>query len=53
MHLWEGGYMGAAGNFMKVEDRGVKFPLTPGHEISGVIEAIGESVLHVQTGDNG
>ena len=44
--------MGAGGKFMKVEDRGVKFPQTPGHEISGVIEDIGESVLHVQTGDN-
>ena len=52
LHLWEGGYMGAGGKFMKVEDRGVKFPLTPGHEISGVIEVIGESVLHFQTGDN-
>lgn len=26
LHLWEGGYMGAGGKFMKVEDRGVKFP---------------------------
>ena len=43
--------MGAGGKFMKVEDRGVKFPQTPGHEISGVIEDIGESILHVQTGD--
>ena len=31
LHLGEGGYMGAGGKFMKVEDRGVKFPLTPGH----------------------
>ena len=30
LHLWEGGYMGAGGKFMKVEDRGVRFPLTPG-----------------------
>lgn len=33
LHLGEGGYMGAGGKFMKVEDRGVKFPLTPGHEV--------------------
>jgi alcohol dehydrogenase, propanol-preferring len=52
LHLWEGGYMGAGGKFMKVEDRGVHFPLTPGHEVSGVIEEIGESVLHFQKGDN-
>lgn len=31
LHLGEGGYMGAGGKFMKVEDRGVKFPLTPCH----------------------
>ena len=51
LHLWEGGYMGAGGKFMKVEDRGVRFPLTPGHEVSGIIEDIGESVLHFQKGD--
>ena len=44
LHLWEGGYAGPQGVFMKVEDRGVKFPLTPGHEISGTIEEMGESV---------
>ena len=44
--------MGPGGKFMKVEDREVKFPQTPGHQISDVIEDIGESVLHVQTGDN-
>ena len=51
LHLWEGGYMGAGGKFMKVEDRGVHFPLTPGHEVSGIIEDIGESVLNFQRGD--
>jgi alcohol dehydrogenase, propanol-preferring len=44
LHLWEGGYAGPQGVFMKVEDRGVKFPLTPGHEIAGSIEELGESV---------
>ena len=51
IHLWEGGYEGAAGTFLKVEDRGVKFPITPGHEISGEIEAIGESVSGFSVGD--
>ena len=51
IHLWEGGYQGAAGTFLKVEDRGVKFPITPGHEISGEIEAIGESVSGFSVGD--
>jgi alcohol dehydrogenase, propanol-preferring len=51
IHLWEGGYEGAGGTFLKVEDRGVKFPITPGHEISGRIEAIGESVTGFSVGD--
>jgi propanol-preferring alcohol dehydrogenase len=48
LHLWEGGYAGPQGVFMKVEDRGVKFPLTPGHEVAGRIEETGESVTGFQ-----
>jgi len=51
LHLWEGGYAGPQGIFMKVEDRGVRFPLTPGHEVAGRIEEIGESVTGFQTGE--
>jgi propanol-preferring alcohol dehydrogenase len=51
LHLWEGGYAGPQGVFMKVEDRGVRFPLTPGHEIAGTIEEMGESVSGFQKGD--
>ena len=51
LHLWEGGYAGPQGVFMKVEDRGVKFPLTPGHEIAGTIEEVGESVRAFSKGD--
>lgn len=51
LHLWEGGYAGPQGVFMKVEDRGVKFPLTPGHEVAGRIEEIGESVTGFQRGE--
>lgn len=29
LHLWEGGYVGPDGSFVKVQDRGVRFPLTP------------------------
>src|SRR5438067_4354697 len=42
IHLWEGGYEGLGGQFLKTTDRGVKYPLTPGHEIAGTIEGIGE-----------
>ena len=51
LHLWEGGYAGPQGVFMKVEDRGVKFPLTPGHEVAGTIEEVGESVTGFSNGD--
>ncbi len=44
IHIWEGGYEGAKGEIMKVEERGVKFPLTLGHEIAGRIENIGSDV---------
>ncbi|MGH9909260.1 MAG: alcohol dehydrogenase [Nitrososphaerales archaeon] len=52
LHLWEGGYAGPAGVFMKVEDRGVKFPLIPGHEVAGTIESVGEDVEGFNVGDN-
>jgi len=50
LHLWEGGYDTGDG-FMKVTDRGVKFPVTPGHEVVGKVEKIGESVKDIQIGD--
>jgi propanol-preferring alcohol dehydrogenase len=31
IHLWEGGYEGPEGQFLKTTDRGVAYPLTPGH----------------------
>lgn len=42
IHLWDGGYEGPEGSFIKTTDRGVKYPLTPGHEISGFIDSLGE-----------
>jgi alcohol dehydrogenase, propanol-preferring len=42
IHLWEGGYEGPQGQFLKTTDRGVKYPLTPGHEIAGIIDSLGE-----------
>jgi alcohol dehydrogenase, propanol-preferring len=51
LHLWEGGYDLGDGQFMKVTDRGVKYPVTPGHEIVGTVEAIGDSVSNVSQGD--
>jgi propanol-preferring alcohol dehydrogenase len=42
IHLWDGGYEGIGGQLLKTTDRGVKYPLTPGHEIAGTIESLGE-----------
>lgn len=51
LHLWEGGYDTGDG-FMKVTDRGVKFPVTPGHEIVGTVAEIGSAVQGISVGDN-
>ena len=51
LHLWEGGYDLGDGQFMKVTDRGVKYPVTPGHEIVGTVEEIGNNVSGISKGD--
>ncbi|TBR11062.1 MAG: zinc-binding alcohol dehydrogenase [Candidatus Nitrosotenuis sp.] len=51
LHLWEGGYDTGDG-FMKVTDRGVKFPVTPGHEIVGTVSEIGSAVQGISVGDD-
>ncbi|MGI0011681.1 MAG: alcohol dehydrogenase, partial [Nitrosopumilaceae archaeon] len=51
LHLWEGGYDAGAGVFLKATDRGVKFPVTPGHEVVGTITQIGNSVKDIKIGD--
>jgi propanol-preferring alcohol dehydrogenase len=52
IHLWEGGYEGPGGEFLKTTDRGVKYPVTPGHEIAGIIESIGEEAKDRFTKDD-
>ncbi len=52
LHLWEGGYDLGDGKFMKVTDRGVKYPVTPGHEIVGTVENIGDVATDVSKGDD-
>ena len=51
LHLWEGGYDAGAGVFLKATDRGVKFPVTPGHEVVGTVTEIGNSVKDIKIGD--
>lgn len=51
IHVWEGGYEGSKGEIMKVEERGVKFPLTLGHEIAGAVESVGDDVKNIKKGE--
>ena len=51
LHLWEGGYDLGDGQFMKVTDRGVKYPVIPGHEIVGTVEEVGSNVSLVSKSD--
>jgi alcohol dehydrogenase, propanol-preferring len=44
VHVWEGYYEGIDGQPLKTADRGVKYPLTPGHEIAGIVDSLGEQV---------
>lgn len=44
VHVWEGYYEGISGQHLKTTDRGVKYPLTPGHEIAGIVDSLGEQV---------
>lgn len=52
LHLWEGGYDLGDGVFLKVTDRGVKYPVTPGHEIVGTVADIGKAVSGISVGDD-
>jgi alcohol dehydrogenase, propanol-preferring len=42
VHVWEGYYEGIDGRPLKTRDRGVRYPLTPGHEIAGIVEGLGD-----------
>ena len=52
VHVWEGYYEGIDGQTLNTTDRGVKYPITPGHEIAGIVNGLGEqinphSMLHI------
>jgi alcohol dehydrogenase, propanol-preferring len=51
IHLWEGGYEGPGGKFLKTTDRGISYPLTPGHEIAGTVDSVGEEVKGFSGGE--
>jgi alcohol dehydrogenase, propanol-preferring len=50
VHVWEGYYEGIDGQQLKTTERGVKYPLTPGHEIAGLVDMVGDQVEGVHKG---
>ena len=50
LHIWEGHYDLGGGKRLKLSDRGVKLPLTMGHENVGEIVAVGPDAAGVKVG---
>lgn len=51
LHIWEGFYDLGGGKILKLQDRGVKLPLTMGHENVGEVVAVGPKAKGVKKGD--
>jgi alcohol dehydrogenase, propanol-preferring len=51
LHLWEGFYELGGGKRSYVKDRGVKLPVTLGHEIVGRVAATGSEVKGISPGE--
>jgi D-arabinose 1-dehydrogenase-like Zn-dependent alcohol dehydrogenase len=51
LHIWEGGYDLGQGRRMDVADRGIRPPLTMGHEIAGEVAALGPDAAGVAVGE--
>jgi len=51
LHIWEGYYDLGGGKRLQLSDRGVKLPLTMGHENVGDVVAVGPDAVGVKIGD--
>jgi D-arabinose 1-dehydrogenase-like Zn-dependent alcohol dehydrogenase len=51
LHIWEGYYDLGGGKRLQLSDRGVKLPLTMGHENVGEVVAVGPDAVGVKIGD--
>ena len=51
VHIWDGYFDLGGGNKTTMESRGVRPPFTMGHEIAGVVAALGPNASGVQVGD--
>ena len=52
IHLWKGGYEGLDGQILKTTERGVNYPLTPGHEIADIVESLGDQAEGFSKNEN-
>jgi D-arabinose 1-dehydrogenase-like Zn-dependent alcohol dehydrogenase len=52
LHLWDGGYDLGHGDRLSLTDRGVRLPLTLGHETVGQVVALGPEAAGVEAGRN-
>lgn len=51
LHIWDGYYDIGGGQRLKLLDRGIKLPLTMGHENVGEVVAVGPNAKGVKAGD--
>jgi D-arabinose 1-dehydrogenase-like Zn-dependent alcohol dehydrogenase len=51
LHIWEGFYDLGGGKVMRLQERGVRLPLTMGHENVGEVVAVGPRARGVKVGD--
>jgi propanol-preferring alcohol dehydrogenase len=51
LHIWDGYYDMGGGKRIQLLDRGIKLPLTMGHEIVGEVVAVGPDAQGVRAGD--
>lgn len=51
LHIWDGYYDIGGGQKLKLQDRGVKLPLTMGHENVGEVVAVGPDARGVRAGE--
>src|SRR6478609_755344 len=51
LHIWDGYYEIGGGKKMMLADRGIKLPLTMGHENVGEVVAVGPDAKGVKVGD--
>jgi alcohol dehydrogenase, propanol-preferring len=51
LHIWDGYYDMGGGKTIQLLDRGIKLPLTMGHEIVGEVVAVGPDAQGIKVGD--